>query len=416
MPDVLEPHERSPHHQGPPSAPPLAPRTGPTSAPRAARCSTRSSASRRELSSLFVSTWPRKGFDFSRRGARGGPRMLTLAELEGLRDDLAERVEDARRSLSRPHLRRGEAPPPHRGDAARAREAQVGADRQRGHRRARLQALARATALGHPRDAHELVAGPDLQRLPVSHGASAPSSSDRKLKWESAAASARWRAPRAGAGTTRAERDAARRERARQARRTGAPQPRLAAAARAHLDRRSPAAAVGLVPAHRAGHPGRHRADGLGLRVRPGARRQRAHRRRPGHRRRWPAWSWRVREHVTGFRSHTTMLAGAAAHRRDRGAGLSVGAGLDVLPVLLAAGLVAFGGVLLLAARAVQAPLRRAELPVRRAARHAAGSGVLLVLIMLGGGLAALGRRAAGWLYIGSQVQAPRTRWAPRWR
>ena len=49
-----------------------------------------------------------------------------------------------------------------------------------------------------------------------------------------------------------------------------------------------------------------------------------------------------LREHVTGFRSHTTMLAGAAALAAV--ALLSVGAGLNVLPVLLAGGLVAFGG------------------------------------------------------------------------
>ncbi len=70
-----------------------------------------------------------------------------------------------------------------------------------------------------------------------------------------------------------------------------------------------------------------------------------------------------IREHVTGFRSHTTMLAGAAALAAV--ALLGVGAGLNVLPVLLAAGLAAFGGVVLRAARAVQAPLRRAQLPVR---------------------------------------------------
>jgi hypothetical protein len=52
-----------------------------------------------ELSALFVSTWPRKGLEFAVAG-RGGPRMLLIDELEELRDDLALRVEDARRSLS----------------------------------------------------------------------------------------------------------------------------------------------------------------------------------------------------------------------------------------------------------------------------------------------------------------------------
>jgi hypothetical protein len=52
-----------------------------------------------ELSQLFCSTWPRKGFDWS-VPSRNGPRMLTLAELESLRDDLAERLANARRALS----------------------------------------------------------------------------------------------------------------------------------------------------------------------------------------------------------------------------------------------------------------------------------------------------------------------------
>ena len=52
-----------------------------------------------ELSALFVSTWPRTGFEFWVAG-RGGPRMLLLDELEELRDDLAAEVEHARRSLS----------------------------------------------------------------------------------------------------------------------------------------------------------------------------------------------------------------------------------------------------------------------------------------------------------------------------
>ena len=53
----------------------------------------------RELSQLFCSTWPRKGFDFA-VPSRGGPRLLPLAELEVLRDDLADRVAHARRALS----------------------------------------------------------------------------------------------------------------------------------------------------------------------------------------------------------------------------------------------------------------------------------------------------------------------------
>jgi hypothetical protein len=52
-----------------------------------------------ELSALFCASFPRKGFDWSVR-SRGGPRVLSLGELERLRDDLAERLEDNRRRLS----------------------------------------------------------------------------------------------------------------------------------------------------------------------------------------------------------------------------------------------------------------------------------------------------------------------------
>jgi hypothetical protein len=52
-----------------------------------------------ELAQLFCSTWPRKGLEWDVRG-RAGPRLLSLAELEELRDDLAGRVQHARRALS----------------------------------------------------------------------------------------------------------------------------------------------------------------------------------------------------------------------------------------------------------------------------------------------------------------------------
>jgi hypothetical protein len=77
----------------------IAPRTLPDE--RAARRSLLDQVARleEELSQLFCSVWPRKGFEFSVTG-RGGPRLLSLAELEELRDDLAGRVQHARRALS----------------------------------------------------------------------------------------------------------------------------------------------------------------------------------------------------------------------------------------------------------------------------------------------------------------------------
>ena len=78
---------------------PLAPLTRPDE--RAARRSLLDQIARleEELAQLFCSTWPRKGFEWD-VASRGGPRLLGLAELEELRDDLAFRVQTARKALS----------------------------------------------------------------------------------------------------------------------------------------------------------------------------------------------------------------------------------------------------------------------------------------------------------------------------
>jgi hypothetical protein len=52
-----------------------------------------------DLAGLFCSAYPRTGFDWSVK-SRGGPRILTLGELELVRDELAERLEHNRRELS----------------------------------------------------------------------------------------------------------------------------------------------------------------------------------------------------------------------------------------------------------------------------------------------------------------------------
>jgi hypothetical protein len=52
-----------------------------------------------ELAALFCSAFPRKGFEW-KVSTRGGPRLLSLAELELLRDDLAERLAANRRALN----------------------------------------------------------------------------------------------------------------------------------------------------------------------------------------------------------------------------------------------------------------------------------------------------------------------------
>ena len=78
---------------------PAAPRTRPDE--RAARQTLLEQVRRLEEESvgLFTSAWPRKGLDLrpSLPSRLGGPRLLTLGELETLRDDLVE------------HLRRGHA-------------------------------------------------------------------------------------------------------------------------------------------------------------------------------------------------------------------------------------------------------------------------------------------------------------------
>jgi hypothetical protein len=68
---------------------------------RAARRSLRDQIARleSELGQLFCSTYPRKGFEWS-VAAHSGPRLLSLTELEEIRDDLAERLQHNRRLLS----------------------------------------------------------------------------------------------------------------------------------------------------------------------------------------------------------------------------------------------------------------------------------------------------------------------------
>jgi hypothetical protein len=95
VPDVLE-------RTGavlPPSLPPLTPRSTPDERPARHTLLDQIANLETELSGLFTSTWPRKGFELGVSG-RGGPRLLSLAELEQLRDDLARRVDDGRRALS----------------------------------------------------------------------------------------------------------------------------------------------------------------------------------------------------------------------------------------------------------------------------------------------------------------------------
>ena len=67
----------------------------------AARRSLREQIARleRELAAMFTAAHPRRDLEWRVRSP-GGPRLLGLAELEALRDDLAARLEDTRQTLS----------------------------------------------------------------------------------------------------------------------------------------------------------------------------------------------------------------------------------------------------------------------------------------------------------------------------
>src|SRR5215210_679954 len=105
MPELLDhPPE---HHRDADLAPPV-PSALPAAFPpvvetdeRAARIALREQIARleREMADLFATTFPREGFEWGVRSPRGGPRLLPLAELERVRDDLAERLERNRRQL-----------------------------------------------------------------------------------------------------------------------------------------------------------------------------------------------------------------------------------------------------------------------------------------------------------------------------
>ncbi len=96
MPELLE---RTTGAVAPPVQPPVAPHTIPDERPARRSLLDQVARLEEELSQIFCSTWPRKGFEWG-VAARGGPRILSLVELEELRDELAGRVQMARRALS----------------------------------------------------------------------------------------------------------------------------------------------------------------------------------------------------------------------------------------------------------------------------------------------------------------------------
>src|SRR5439155_16486805 len=53
----------------------------------------------RRLAELFATAFPRRGIDFG-VAAAGGPRVLGIEHLEGIRDALADRLSEAQSQLS----------------------------------------------------------------------------------------------------------------------------------------------------------------------------------------------------------------------------------------------------------------------------------------------------------------------------
>jgi len=103
MPDVVDGHitERANVYSGSRNRLPATPfglHTGLDEAP--ARRSLREQIAKleRELAAVFASAYPRRGLEW-RVGSPGGPRVLGVGELEEVRDRLASRLEDARRTL-----------------------------------------------------------------------------------------------------------------------------------------------------------------------------------------------------------------------------------------------------------------------------------------------------------------------------
>ena len=151
----------------PPSSPPdrRSPRAPRPHAPgeAAARRDLRDQIARleRELALELTAAFPRREPLRTGRAAsaRGGPRLLSLGELERVRDELADRVAALRDERPRERLEQMLAAP------ARHRWAH---DHQRGARRAGLHRLGGAPAARPDRHADGVVAREDLVRLPVT--------------------------------------------------------------------------------------------------------------------------------------------------------------------------------------------------------------------------------------------------------
>ena len=293
MPELLE-HDRSDRSRAVPAAP-RRPRAG----ERRARGDLRRQIAplERELGELFATAFPRRGIDW-RVGAVGGPRVLSTRRARA----------GPRRARGPPRATRRPSSPA--GPTSRRRNRglleRMIAEPER-HRwvhvsnedvgEPRLQALALAPALGHPRDA----AGWWRVRLssgcPLAEGPRPPAIAAKpESRWQEAPQAAPAPARRRPTPAPQAAPEAA-------------PQPR--SRRRPATDRRrAPAGAVGLVPAGRDRRPRRAGDAGRRLLRRRHAQHGAArHRARARLARRARALDPRA---LRGYRSHTVLLAGAA--------------------------------------------------------------------------------------------------------
>ena len=204
-----------------------------------------------------------------RSAAAGGPRVLGIAELEGIRDTLADRLAEARAEIARRADEEQASRELVERMIADPAELPLGPGSQRGRRRARLQALALAPALGNHRHVPRLVAGKALLGLSLSHRAALTRAARPEIAGPMAS-----RSPRAsGASGVRLR---VRRQRVDGEAPAGRARRRRRSAPGAAAEAGATAGALGQLPAGRALRAGRDRDAGARLLRRRGHARSRS--------------------------------------------------------------------------------------------------------------------------------------------
>ena len=141
-----------------------------TSAWAGASCAGRSPASRPSLPPIPQT--PASRGEPTHPLLRPKGHVADMAELEAIRDELMERLKQAREAAERRGRAAAPRPRPAGGDGQRPGRPQVGDGLQAGSRRARLRELGGAAAVGTGRGADELVASQGLVGMSVNRAAS----------------------------------------------------------------------------------------------------------------------------------------------------------------------------------------------------------------------------------------------------